>query len=66
MYVCLCNGVTDKKVKEVIQEGATTMRELYKETNLGSQCGKCCQCAKKILNDELINIAETQIQIQVA
>ncbi|MEL0612805.1 (2Fe-2S)-binding protein [Marinomonas arenicola] len=62
MYVCLCNGVTDGQIKQSIQEGATTMKALYQETNLGSQCGKCCQCAKKILNDELLQIAETQFQ----
>ncbi|MFI8620180.1 MULTISPECIES: (2Fe-2S)-binding protein [Marinomonas] len=62
MYVCLCNGVTDGQIKQSIQEGATTMKALYQETNLGNQCGKCCQCAKKILNDELLQIAETQFQ----
>lgn len=66
MYVCLCNGVTDKQIKASIKEGATTMRALYKEHNIGSQCGKCCQCAKSILNNELIQIAEAQVQIQVA
>ncbi|MGO3344053.1 MAG: bacterioferritin-associated ferredoxin [Marinomonas sp.] len=63
MYVCLCNGVTDNQIKASIQEGATTMRALYKETNLGNQCGKCCQCAKKILNNELLQIAETHYQV---
>ncbi|MCW8357305.1 (2Fe-2S)-binding protein [Marinomonas pontica] len=46
MYVCICNRVSDKTIKASIQEGATTMRELYKEHSIGSQCGKCCQCAK--------------------
>lgn len=63
MYVCLCTGVTDKAIKEAIREGATTMRELYKETNIGSQCGKCCQCAKAILNEELISIADEQFKV---
>ncbi|AWY01297.1 bacterioferritin [Marinomonas primoryensis] len=63
MYVCICNQVSDKDIKASIQEGATTMRALYKEHNIGSQCGKCCQCAKKLLNNELIKIAETQYQV---
>jgi len=63
MYVCICNQISDKDIKESIQEGATTMRALYKEHNIGSQCGKCCQCAKKLLNNELIKIAETQYQV---
>ncbi|MGO2232545.1 bacterioferritin [Marinomonas sp. UCMA 3892] len=63
MYVCICNRVSDREIKASIQEGATTMRELYKEHSIGSQCGKCCQCAKKLLNSELIKIAETQVQV---
>ncbi|MFQ3185667.1 bacterioferritin-associated ferredoxin [Marinomonas primoryensis] len=63
MYVCICNQVSDKDIKTSIQEGATTMRALFKEHNIGSQCGKCCQCAKKLLNNELIKIAETQYQV---
>ncbi|ETI62478.1 (2Fe-2S)-binding protein [Marinomonas profundimaris] len=63
MYVCICNQVSDRAIKASIQEGATTMRALYKEHSIGSQCGKCCQCAKKLLNNELIKIAETQFQV---
>lgn len=63
MYVCICNKVSDKDIKVSIQEGATTMRALYKEHNIGSQCGKCCQCAKKVLNNELIKIAENHYQV---
>jgi len=49
MYICLCHGVTDKKIEQTIDDGATTMRELTKELKVGSQCGKCCGCTKKIL-----------------
>lgn len=63
MYVCICNRVSDRDIKASIQEGATTMRELYKKHSLGSQCGKCCQCAKKLLNNELISMAATQVQV---
>ena len=41
MYICLCHGVTDKKIEQTIDDGATTMRELTKELKVGSQCGKC-------------------------
>jgi len=63
MYICLCHGVTDKKIEQTIDEGATTMRELSKELNVGSQCGKCCGCAKKILNKKLIQIADITEQV---
>ncbi|GAP75653.1 bacterioferritin-associated ferredoxin [Pseudoalteromonas sp. SW0106-04] len=34
------------------------MRDLTKELKVGSQCGKCCNCTKKILNQKLIDIVD--------
>ncbi|NQZ82810.1 MAG: (2Fe-2S)-binding protein [Colwellia sp.] len=58
MYVCICHGVTDKQIETAVEAGATTMKKLSVELKVGSQCGKCCQCAKKVLNNKLILIAE--------
>jgi bacterioferritin-associated ferredoxin len=55
--------VTDKKIEQTIDDGATTMRELAKELNVGSQCGKCCGFNKKILNSKLIQIADITDQV---
>ena len=63
MYICLCHGVTDKKIEQTIDDGATTMRELTKELKVRSQCGKCCGCTKKILNRRLIQIADVTDQV---
>ena len=52
MYVCLCHGVSDKKIKRLaLEEGMTDIRDIKKCTALGSQCGKCVRQAKLILND---------------
>ena len=60
MYICLCHGVTDTQIESAIDDGATTMKELTNELKVGSQCGKCCQCTKKVLNNRLMQIAEAQ------
>jgi len=60
MYVCICRGITDKQLIKSIDEGANTMKELSAKHGIGSQCGKCCQCAKKILNQTLIKQAQQQ------
>ncbi|KOO12974.1 MULTISPECIES: (2Fe-2S)-binding protein [Vibrio] len=50
MYVCLCHGISDKKIKKLaIDEGITDIRGIRKCTALGSQCGKCVKQAKEIL-----------------
>ncbi len=58
MYVCLCHGVTDTQIENAIDDGATTMKLLSTELNVGTQCGKCCQTTKKVLNNRLMQIAE--------
>ncbi|EDM64859.1 MULTISPECIES: (2Fe-2S)-binding protein [unclassified Moritella] len=60
MYVCICRGITDKQMIKSIDDGANTMKKLSGELGIGSQCGKCCQCAKKILNQTLIKQAQQQ------
>ena len=60
MYVCICHGVTDSQIEAAIDDGATPMRMISEELNVGNQCGQCCSCAKKILNTKLIKIAEAQ------
>jgi bacterioferritin-associated ferredoxin len=60
MYVCICHGVTDKAIEQSIDAGATTMKMLSTELKVGSQCGKCCSCAKKVLNNKLMQIAEAE------
>ncbi|TOC16734.1 bacterioferritin, partial [Vibrio parahaemolyticus] len=50
MYVCLCHGVSDKKIRKLaIDEGVTDIRGIKRCTALGSQCGKCIKQAKEIL-----------------
>jgi bacterioferritin-associated ferredoxin len=63
MYVCICNGVTDTQIEAAIDNGAETMRDLSNELNIGSQCGKCCQCAKRVMNKKLLQIADLQPQV---
>lgn len=60
MYICLCHGITDSKIESAIDNGATTMKQLTSELKVGSQCGKCCQCTKRVLNNRLMQIAEAQ------
>ncbi|MEI6895680.1 MAG: (2Fe-2S)-binding protein [Colwellia sp.] len=63
MYVCICHGVTDTQIKSAIDKGATTLKALNQELSVGSQCGKCCQCTKRVLNTKLLQIAEAQPQV---
>ncbi len=52
MYVCLCHGISDKKIKKLaIEQGITDIRGIRQCIPLGSQCGKCVRQAKEILSE---------------
>ncbi|CAM3202718.1 MULTISPECIES: (2Fe-2S)-binding protein [Vibrio] len=60
MYVCLCHGISDKKIKKLaIEQGITDIRGIRQCTPLGSQCGKCVRQAKEILSEvEVIQLQQ--------
>ncbi len=57
MYICICHGVTDTQIESAIDSGATCMKSLSSELKVGSQCGKCRKCTKRVLNSKLIQIS---------
>ncbi|MBT9538454.1 bacterioferritin-associated ferredoxin [Thiobacillus sp.] len=57
MYVCLCHNVTDTKIRHLVRtEGVSSMRELREQLGVATQCGKCAQCAKHVLNEALADM----------
>lgn len=53
MYVCICNAVTDKRIRQAAREGCTSLRQLSCDTGCASNCGKCARMAREILDMEL-------------
>jgi bacterioferritin-associated ferredoxin len=49
MYVCICNGVTDRDVRDAASRGARTVKDLRRELGVASDCGKCASCAHEVL-----------------
>ena len=49
MYICLCHGVTDKKIEQTIDDGAMTMRELSKELQVVASAASVVVVVKKFL-----------------
>lgn len=49
MFVCICNQVTDKQIRQAAEEGVTDLEALSAELKVATCCGKCRSCARKIL-----------------
>ena len=49
MYVCLCNAVTDKAIRNAVrQHNPHTMKQLRELVPIGTDCGKCIRQARQI------------------
>jgi bacterioferritin-associated ferredoxin len=59
MYVCICQQVTDREIQQAVSLGATRMRDLTKHLGVASNCGRCAETAKCVLQDAL---AEERMQ----
>ncbi|MFK7828176.1 MAG: (2Fe-2S)-binding protein [Congregibacter sp.] len=51
MYVCICNGITDKQIRAAASSGAASLQELRDQLGVASQCGSCSDAAMSILQD---------------
>jgi len=50
MYVCVCKAVTDTQIKNAIDKGVCTRRQLFQCFGVGSDCGKCNKHVKELLD----------------
>ncbi|TNE64298.1 MAG: hypothetical protein EP335_07470 [Alphaproteobacteria bacterium] len=56
MYVCLCNGYTDRDIRNAVREGGVrTAEEAYLSLGNGFCCGACQDCACQLVEEELPN-----------
>jgi len=51
MFVCLCNGVTERQIREAAYEGVCSMTELSARLGVGAGCGTCAQFAEAVLHE---------------
>ena len=48
IYNCQCKGLTEHKIRQVVEDGARSWREVREVTGCGTQCGKCACSAKAV------------------
>ncbi|WP_395680674.1 bacterioferritin-associated ferredoxin [Dokdonella sp.] len=51
MYVCICNAVTDRAIREAAASGASSFDEVRSRTGCADCCGSCEDLAAQIFQD---------------
>ena len=49
MYVCICRGITEKQLRDAIEEETCSMQELSSLLGVGMDCGTCTEYACQLL-----------------
>jgi bacterioferritin-associated ferredoxin len=57
MYVCICNAVTERAVRQAAADGVRSLSELTRRTGCSGTCGGCADYAEQILRDEHCRVA---------
>lgn len=66
MYVCLCNGVTERDIRQTAEAGCRTMAELTMRTGCGAGCGSCVPMAMELLAEVHAAAHDEAPSVQVA
>ncbi len=53
MYVCLCKGVTENRIRREVLAGATTYEEIQLRLEVGLCCGQCRESTQEVIQDTL-------------
>lgn len=49
MYVCICQAITDRQIREAALGGARTLKDLRRDLGVTRDCGRCASCARSCL-----------------
>jgi bacterioferritin-associated ferredoxin len=58
MYVCVCNAVSDRQIREAVDQGARSLSEVQCQLPVGACCGRCVDTAEQVVSEHLL--ARTQ------
>jgi bacterioferritin-associated ferredoxin len=50
MYVCVCNGITDRDLAGVASEGVGCAKEAYRRLGGAPVCGRCLDFAQNLID----------------
>ena len=49
MYICICNAITDKQIRQAAENGVGDLWGLQAELGVATNCGSCKEAATEIL-----------------
>ena len=51
MLVCQCRGISDRQIRRLVKDGATSVRDVARATGAGMRCGGCRANVREVVNE---------------
>lgn len=58
MYICLCNAVTDREIRQCAELGVSSLDELRCSLGVATCCGRCAEAATEVLRDCVVRCCQ--------
>ncbi len=49
MYVCVCNAISDRQIRECVDRGASCLDEVQARLPVANCCGQCEETARELI-----------------
>lgn len=66
MLVCLCKGVSDKKIRSAVENGASNVKQVMSTCHAGKDCGACICTVRDIIRQTRKEAQSADIQSEAA
>ena len=53
MYVCICHAVTDRDIRQAVDNGAASVEVVCDRLNVSSNCGRCLERAREVFDEAI-------------
>jgi len=54
MYVCVCNAVTDRQIRDTLDRGAGSLPDVQRHLPVAGCCGRCEDTARRVIDEHLL------------
>lgn len=51
MYVCICHGVTEREISDLLARGASTPKQIADVCRAGTGCGTCVEKIRALISE---------------
>jgi bacterioferritin-associated ferredoxin len=53
MYICVCHAISDRQIREAVDQGADSLEKVQAHLPVASCCGSCADSARELIESQV-------------